>query len=320
MKGVTRSFWALVVIAAVAEGLLVYLAIDSLNHLRTCFFGQPPPATLRPGLASCGHAVVLVRYHNWVPAVVILAFVASTLLVGVATLLSQIIRTRRAVKNLGYPIDSPPSLAAAAASLDINVTLVEDYRCFCCTAGFLFPRVIISTEMIGRLEPDQLRAVLAHERTHVQRRDPARATAVRVAARAMYYLPLAGHLAEKSLVASELGADSSAAAVAGQDALVEALLRVLEEVRPALGSATEMASLDALDSRIEALQTRRLPRIRPSVLIVSASLIAAGLLCVITLWLPSTPTHIVQSPPGHVVHPRLIPGTITPRAPSSPAG
>jgi hypothetical protein len=118
----------------------------------------------------------------------------------------------------------------------------------------------------------------------------------------LFYLPLASHLADKALVASELGADSSATRTAGQDALVAALLKVLGEVRPALGSATEMASLDALDSRIEALRTKRLPTIRPPVWIATASLCAAGALCALALWLPPVVPQVVRLPSHVVLH------------------
>ena len=171
--------------------------------------------------------------------------------------------------------------------------------------------------MLSRLYNEELTAVLAHERAHALRRDPARAAAVRVAARALFYLPLASHLADKALVASELGADASATRAAGQDALVGALLKVLGEIRPALGSATEMASLDALDSRIEALRTRRLPAIRPSVWIAAASVFAAGVLCAMVLWLPPVVHRVVHSPSVQIIHdgphaPDTPPGTTQP--------
>jgi hypothetical protein len=308
MRGVARSFWVLVAIAAAAEAFLGVLAVDSLDHVLPCWWTSTP--SLRPSTASCGQTVAFFGYHSWVPASVILVFVATTLAIGIWTLLAQLFGTGRALRQLGAPVASPPSLAHSAATLGIDVALIDDARCFCCTAGFFSPRVIISTEMVRRLDSNQLTAVLAHERAHVQRRDPARAAAVRVASRALFYLPLASHLADKSLVASELGADSSATSIAGEDALVGALLQVLWEVRPALGSATEMASLDALDSRIEALQTKQLPKIWPSLWIVSPSVVAAGIFCAMSLWLPPV-VPVLHAPPVHtLVHSH--PGAMSP--------
>jgi Zn-dependent protease with chaperone function len=300
MRGVTRSFWVLVVIAAAVEGLLVYLAVSSLDHVLPCWLTSA--ASPGPTISSCGQSVAIFGYNSWVPGAVILAFVATTLLAGVWTLLSQVIGTRRALHQLGRPIARPQGLSDAADALGVDVVLIDDPRCFCCCAGVFHPHVIISTEMLSRLDHEELTAVLAHERAHAMRRDPARAAAVRVASRALFYLPLASHLADKALVASELGADSSATRAAGRDALVGALLKVLGEIRPALGSATEMASLDALDSRIEALRTKRLPRIRPSVWIITASVCAAGALCALALWLPPVVHQVVHVPSLHIIH------------------
>jgi Zn-dependent protease with chaperone function len=311
MRGVTRSFWVLVAIAAAVEGLLVYLAIVSLDHVLPCWLTSA--ASPRPTTSSCGQSVAIFGFNSWAPGALILAFVSASVLAGLWTLLSQIIGTRRALHQLGGPIARPRRLSDVADALGVDVVLIEDPRCFCCCAGVLRPHVIISTEMLSRLDHDELTAVLAHERAHALRRDPARAAAVRVAARALFYLPLASHLADKALVASELGADASATRAAGQDALVGALLKVLGEIRPALGSATEMASLDALDSRIEALRTRRLPAIRPSVWIAAASVFAAGVLCAMVLWLPPVVHRVVHSPSVQII--RHGPG-----APNPPPG
>jgi hypothetical protein len=98
---------------------------------------------------------------------------------------------------------------------------------------------------------------------------------------------------------------------------VGALLKVLGEIRPALGTATEMASLDALDSRIEALRTKRLPTIRPSVWIAGASVFAAGALCAMVLWLPPVVPQVVRSPSVEIIHhgpgaPNPTPGSAHP--------
>jgi hypothetical protein len=92
-----------------------------------------------------------------------------------------------------------------------------------------------------------------------------------------------------------LGADSAAAKVAGQPALVRALLDVLGRVRPALGTVTEMASLDALDSRIEALRSKRLPRSRPGAAILLSSAVVLAALVLLAVWLPH-PIDLVMRP------------------------
>src|SRR3712207_9559415 len=65
------------------------------------------------------------------------------------------------------------------------------------TAGWFRPVVYVARELADRLPFAELTAVLAHERAHVERRDPLRLSAVRLFARELFWLPaprrLAGH-------------------------------------------------------------------------------------------------------------------------------
>jgi beta-lactamase regulating signal transducer with metallopeptidase domain len=295
MKGVARSFWAVVAVAVVVEAFIGVLAVRCVNSDLPCWVSGIRDEG--PVVANCGVSVALVGRQNWAPAAAVLVLCCASVLVGLTTLVSQTVRTRIALRRLGPRLPSTPFLEQAASTLGIEVQLCGDDRCFCCCAGLVFPNVIISNGMLNLLDEAELTAVLAHEAAHVRRRDPARALAVRCAANALFYVPLARHLSKKALVASELGADSVAAAVAGQPALVRALLDVLGRVRPVLGTVTEMASLDSLDSRIEALRTKALPKSRPRAMIQLASGLALVGLLLLGAWLPSSVPHVRH---GHV--------------------
>jgi Zn-dependent protease with chaperone function len=293
MKGVARSFWAVVAVAVVVEVFVGVLAVRCVRSDLPCWV----PGLRGQGLlvGNCGVSVAFVGRQNWAPAAAVLILCSASLLAGLGTLISQVVRTRVALRRLGVRRPSTPFLTQAASALQIRVELCGDDRCFCCCAGLLFPNVIISSGMLELLDEAEATAVLAHEAAHVRRRDPARALAVRCAANALFYLPLARHLSKKALVASELGADSLAASVAGRPALVRALLEVLGKVRPVLGTVTEMASLDALDSRIEALRTKALPKSRPRAHIQLASGLALAGLLLMAAWLPPPAPHVRHS-------------------------
>jgi beta-lactamase regulating signal transducer with metallopeptidase domain len=305
MRGVARSFWTLVAIVAVVEGVLVFLALRSLDRVLPCWWSVP--IAPNPSTTSCGESVAIFGHNTWIPGVGILGFVCVTLLAGAVTLLSQVARTRRAVRVLGPAVPVPDRLAHSASSLKTEIALIDDPRCFCACTGFVTPRIMISTEMLGRLDDEQLTAVLAHEKEHVRRRDPVRAAAVRAASNALFYLPLARHLAQKSLVASELRADATATSATSQRALIGALIQVLGEARPALGSATELVSLDALDTRIEVLRTRKLPRFRPAVWVSFVTVLGVAAVLGLILLLPPSATGVVHQ---HILHiaPGYVPG------------
>jgi beta-lactamase regulating signal transducer with metallopeptidase domain len=292
MRGVARSFWALVAVAIGVEAFIGVLAVRSVESDLGCWIwnlrekGQGP--------RSCGVSVALVGHQNWAPPAAVLTLCAATVVAGLATFLSQYFGTRAALRRLGERLPSPPRLLKVQSDLRIEVQLRRDDRCFCCCAGLVFPTVLISSGMFELLDEAELTAVLAHEAAHVRRRDPARALAVRCAANALFYLPLARYLSNSALVASELGADSAAASAAGEPALVRALLDVLGKARPGLGTVTEMASLDSLDVRIEALRTKVVPRTRPRILIqlVSAGVVAG--LFLLGAWLPGPAHHVIN--------------------------
>jgi Zn-dependent protease with chaperone function len=293
MRGISRSFWVLVAALAAIEGLLVYLAVQSLAHILPCWWAVLPNPG--PEHLDCGESVAIFGFSSWVPGAVIMGFLMVTLFIGMGTLCSQITRTRRALNRLPSPMDKPQRLLDIETPLGMDVSLVPDERWFCCCAGYLAPRVILSTAMFNGLESDQVAAVLAHELAHAKRRDPVRALAVRVAANSLFYFPMARRLARQSLVASEIGADNWAANAVGRPALVGALVSVLGQVRPALGGVSEMSSLDALDVRIEALRTNSLPRFRPSVLAVGVSVVALAGLWGLWSWLPPHITRVIVS-------------------------
>jgi Zn-dependent protease with chaperone function len=298
MRGVARSFWAVVAVAIAVEAFIGVLAVRSVRSDLTCWVSG-----LRDGSnPNCGTSVALVGRQGWAPAALALLLCGATVLAGLATLVSRYVRTRLALRRLGSFEPSPPVLLRLGAELGIDVRLCRDGRCFCCCAGLFSPRVIISQGMFELLDEPQLTAVLAHEAAHVRHRDPARALAVQCAANALFYLPVARFLSKKALVASELGADSMAATIAGQPALIRALLEVLGRVRPVLGTVTEMASLDALDSRIEALRTKALPRTRPRPVIGIVSVVVLSAVVLLGVWLPQ-PANRVKERPGHRVVP-----------------
>ena len=79
---------------------------------------------------------------------------------------------------------------------------------FC--AGWLRPRVYVSTGGLSRLSPDELAAVLAHEHHHKALRDPLRLAVGAVLSQALFFLPVLRPLHERYGDVAELRADAAA--------------------------------------------------------------------------------------------------------------
>lgn len=95
-----------------------------------------------------------------------------------------------------------------------------------CTAGPVFPRILLGADLLELLDDDELRAVVLHERAHQRGLDPLRAAVDRVVHRA---LPVARlqEVAARQAAQREIRADRAALRRgASRRALAAALLKV----------------------------------------------------------------------------------------------
>jgi Zn-dependent protease with chaperone function len=162
-------------------------------------------------------------------------------------------RVRRVLAPLAWQTPRPGDVfwgAAEAAWLDPRrVRVVRGLPNPAFTAGWLRPVVYVARELAQQLPFAELTAVLAHERAHVDRRDPLRLSAVRFLARTLFWLPALSRLADDLADEAEVLADDAAArgrplvlasallAIAGgfgSRRLPEALLGACSDARPDL--------------------------------------------------------------------------------------
>lgn len=128
-----------------------------------------------------------------------------------------------------------------------GVTVFEtgEPRAFC--AGYLRPRVFISTGALAALDPDQLNAVLEHEFHHAARRDPLRLFITGMLASSMFFLPALRHLAARAAALAELDADAAAVRGSGGDG------RPLAGALLAFGARSDTAVVGIAAERVDQL-------------------------------------------------------------------
>jgi Zn-dependent protease with chaperone function len=114
--------------------------------------------------------------------------------------------------------------------LDVMVTASSQPQAFC--AGYLRPGIYISRGTLEKLSNAELRAVVAHERHHLRRRDPLRILLVRTLGESLFFMPVLRRSAERYNALAELAADSAAAREAGAGRLASALLAFGERGSP----------------------------------------------------------------------------------------
>ena len=150
---------------------------------------------------------------------------------------------------------------AAAAGLGPDVTIVESPAPFAFAAGWLWPRVYLTTRLVEALPSPQLAAVVAHERAHARRRDPFARLAARVLSRAHLPHVRRGLLAELAL-ATEAACDAEAGARIGDRlAVAEAILAVERLLGAATPAPAGLTGFDgnAVAERVSALLADKPP-------------------------------------------------------------
>jgi Zn-dependent protease with chaperone function len=183
----------------------------------------------------------------------------------------------------------PPAVRSAAVTLGLagRVEAVAAREPFAVTFGLARPRILVSDALAGALSPAELRAVLAHERSHVRHRDPARLVAARLLAAYGCYLPAARWMADRVVLNRELAADRAALTQAGRGELAGALLKLAalpacSAVAAARPAGDPAGSLEARVAQLEHGRPAR-PQLAVSRVLATAGglalLGAAGLCC-----------------------------------------
>jgi len=245
-----------------AFGLLVLLALVSSAILLGLLAALAPRIALltERGAEDAADLVAI--------PILVLATVGIGL--GLSSLFRQFYATLRLIRSLlARRVAMPVRVreAARGLGLDGRIDVVLDRRPFSFCYWFLRPRICLSTALVGRLDADELRAVLFHERYHLRHRDPLRLVIARYFAAGLYVVPVVEDLVEHFVLEKELEADQDAVAAMGTVApLARALDRLLPDADDvSLGLLVPVGSLSVTEARIDHLvEGRPLPVMIPA--------------------------------------------------------
>ncbi len=129
-----------------------------------------------------------------------------------------------------------------------DALVIEDKRPLAFCAGFLRPRIYVSTGALEALDDQALTAVLDHERHHAQQRHPLRLAAGRVVAESLFFVPRVRELTRHQHVLAELSADERAAdGIPGsRSALARAMLAFADGSSERPGAGFDVVRVDYL--------------------------------------------------------------------------
>lgn len=224
--GRARTWLAALILPVVAGGAAAAWAL-ALNaqgltaspHLG----GQRPHLCLLPLLNAPAGAYRL-RVFSWF-ALALVALGALRLVFGALT--SHILRRLVLVSGapLAQSLDGAADTPLFQGRADLLAVALAAPTSFC--AGLLRPVAVISSALMGRLDPQHLQAVAAHELAHVRRRDNLAGLLADACMALLIFLPTTHYYRQQWRAAAEAAADDVALAIGvGRQALREALEEV----------------------------------------------------------------------------------------------
>ena len=124
--------------------------------------------------------------------------------------------------------------------------------CFC--AGFISPRVYLSRGMVEKLTPEELDALLLHEKHHMENYDPLKMLLGRLVVSALFFIPSLRDIFEHYLIDKEIAADRSAIQSQGYfRGIAGAIEKLLQERSTIPAEGLVVGGAEALSYRIDHL-------------------------------------------------------------------
>ncbi len=251
-------------------GLHIALGVWGLGAAAVAV-GEAVASVHREGAAGA-HEVVIAGQRFTYPAVNVAAGLLLTLAVLGAAVIAAAVRASwrqlrayqrfvRGITVLG-PLSGHP-----------GVTVIADAAPHAFCAGYLRPRIYVSSGALALLSEDELAAVMVHEHHHRTLRDPLRMASAQILSQALFFLPALPVLGDRYGELAEERADAAATrAVGGRGPLASALL--------AFDAGAPPGASGISPQRVDSLLGRSQPWRLPSSL-VGLSLAALSILIVV---------------------------------------
>jgi Zn-dependent protease with chaperone function len=177
---------------------------------------------------------------------------AGLVALRISTALSDERRTRRLVGRWTAEARALPGLPFSATRLALDYPVAA-------LSGIFRPRLLLSESLLAVLEPEELEAVIEHERAHVEARENLKRFLLRASPDPLALLPAGARLRAAFEAAAEEAADRAACARVSPLVLARTLLKVAALVPQGHGLELPLAALHReglLEARVRALVAR----------------------------------------------------------------
>ncbi len=136
--------------------------------------------------------------------------------------------------------------------LQDKVYLLDSEAPLCFCAGFFSPHIYLSRETMEKLTPEQLEALLLHEKYHLEHYHPLKILLGRLIVSALFFIPVSKDLFKRYLIEKEIAADQSAIDCQGhRRGIAGALGKLVPEHATSPVAGFIVGGTDALSYRID---------------------------------------------------------------------
>lgn len=238
------SFLILLTLSAVLVSFIIFLTINLF------------PARFQQTFSLCQKIVAAVFLNSGRPVQsIILLILAAALMLGIASIVIQIVKTKMLVKEFMHnsmPVMPRLERIITKLTLEKRVYVIKNINCFSFCAGIARPQILITTALIAKLSDLELEAVLLHEKAHLQNFDPAKLLFGKSVSWFFFFLPIMADINKNMHATSEILADKFTISFQKDDTHLRAALRkIITAPNLNLSMWPAIASQDFLEIRIK---------------------------------------------------------------------
>lgn len=221
-----------------------YLALG-INH--TIFYCQTLLGTSLPSVP---------KEVNFMLAVSGLLLLAMVLVKMIYTLL----HIKVVQEKVKLEINLPKRLQILISNLNLagKVKLVSSQTPFAFCFGLACPKIYLSSTLVKTMSPLELKAILIHERYHLEKHDSLALFIGKVSESLFPFFPVISDLVKNFRIKREINADNEAVRILGnRDVITSAIKKLLSFEIPAVSQYPAFAQTDTLEERILALMGKK---------------------------------------------------------------
>ncbi|HYM94499.1 MAG TPA: M56 family metallopeptidase [Chitinophagaceae bacterium] len=186
-------------------------------------------------------------------------FLALFFTVVLARLLFVIIKGNKFKKHLSNKSEVSEKIAPILQELKLTkfVTVVKDTNPFAFCLGIRNPHIYISTETIKMMTESELKAILIHEKYHLDKKDGLIMQIASLTKIIFPFFPVISDFIQGYRLDREIRADREVIFTLGRQPLVNVLTKLLNFPTVPMLTASAIADADTIEARIKALSQNK---------------------------------------------------------------